>query len=80
MSALSEVQQKWAINTESKEVTGILLWDLSAALLLFKCHLNTRQPDHLNTGQMDALSFSYVLVPYSNGWSSTKDIIHTPTI
>ena len=31
MSALTEVQQKWAINTETKEVTGILLWDLSAA-------------------------------------------------
>ena len=31
MSALAEVQQKWALNTESKEVTGILLWDLSAA-------------------------------------------------
>jgi hypothetical protein len=31
MSALSEVQQQWALNTEAKEITGILLWDLSAA-------------------------------------------------
>ena len=31
MSALTEVQHKWAMNTEAKEVTGILLWDLSAA-------------------------------------------------
>ena len=26
---------------------------------------------HLNAGQMDAILFSYVLVQYSNGWSST---------
>ena len=28
MTALAELQQKWAKNTEAKEVTGILLWDL----------------------------------------------------
>ena len=31
MTALTELQQKWAMNTEKKEITGILLWDLSAA-------------------------------------------------
>ena len=31
MTALSEVQKQWADNTESKEKTGILMWDLSAA-------------------------------------------------
>ena len=31
MTALTELQLKWAINTENKEVTGILLWDLTAA-------------------------------------------------
>ena len=31
MSAWSEMQQEWSNNTESKETTGILLWDLSAA-------------------------------------------------
>ena len=30
--------------------------------LVFKCHLNTRQPNHLNTGQMDFILFSYELV------------------
>ena len=40
-------------------------------ILVFKCHLHTRQPDHLNTGQMDTILFNYVLVGYSNGWSST---------
>ena len=45
--------------------------------LEFKCHLNTRQPNHLNTGQMNAILFSYVLVWYSNdGQSSTQDIAH----
>ena len=41
---------------------------------VFKWHLNNRitgQPDHLNTRKMDAILFSYVLVWYSNGWSST---------
>ena len=31
MSAWAEMQQEWSNNTESKETTGILLWDLSAA-------------------------------------------------
>ena len=31
---------------------------------VFKCHLNTGQPKHLKTGQMDAILFSYVLVWY----------------
>ena len=31
MTALTELQQKWAMNTEKKEITGILLQDLSAA-------------------------------------------------
>ena len=39
--------------------------------LVFECHLNTEQPNHLNTGLMDAILFSYVLVQYLNGWSST---------
>ena len=37
----------------------------------FKCHLNTQQPNHLNTGQMNAILFSYELVRYSSGQSST---------
>ena len=32
MTALSEVQKQWAVNTENKEKTGILMWDLSAVL------------------------------------------------
>ena len=32
MTALNEVQKQWAENTENKEKTGILMWDLSAAL------------------------------------------------
>ena len=39
--------------------------------LVFECHLNTGQPDHLNARQMDAILFSYVLVQYLNGRSST---------
>ena len=39
---------------------------------VFNYHLNTRQPDHLNTRQMDAILFSYVLVLYSNCWSSHR--------
>ena len=47
--------------------------------LAFECHLNTRQPKHLNTRQMDAILLSYVLVWYSNGWSSTRNITHWNT-
>ena len=39
--------------------------------LVFEGHFNARQPDHLNTRQIDAILFSYVLVCYSNGWSIT---------
>ena len=38
--------------------------------------LSTLQQNHLNTRQMDAILFSYVLVRYSNGWLSTQDITH----
>ena len=38
---------------------------------VLECHMNTRWPDHLNTGQMGAILFSFVLVRYSNGPSST---------
>ena len=31
MSAWADIQQDWAVKTEAKEKTGILLWDLSAA-------------------------------------------------
>ena len=31
MTALSNIQQEWANNTENKFITGILLWDLSAS-------------------------------------------------
>ena len=41
--------------------------------------MNTGQPNHLNTGQIDTIVFSYVLVRYSNGRSSTLDIAHRPT-
>ena len=43
-------------------------WKLNGPV--FKCHSNTGQPDHLNTGKMDAILFCYVLVRYSNGRSS----------
>ena len=42
--------------------------------LVFKCHLNMGQPNELNTIQMDAILFSYVMVWYSNGRPSTQDI------
>ena len=38
--------------------------------LVFEWHLKTGEPNHLNTLQMDAILFSYVLVWYLNGWSS----------
>ena len=31
MTAWVEIQQDWAKNSEKKEITGVLLWDLSAA-------------------------------------------------
>ena len=31
MSALASVQQEWAENTAKKKITGVMLWDLSAA-------------------------------------------------
>ena len=31
MTALTDVQKQWADNTEKKEKTGILMWDLCAA-------------------------------------------------
>jgi Reverse transcriptase (RNA-dependent DNA polymerase) len=36
MTALAEIQLDWAVQTEKKQVTGVLLWDLSAALTLLK--------------------------------------------
>ena len=39
MSALAEAQHHWAQNTEAKEVTGILLWDLSAAFDCLDCDI-----------------------------------------
>ena len=35
--------------------------------LVFKLHLNIGQPKHLNTGKMDAILFSYVMVQDLNG-------------
>ena len=37
----------------------------------FKCHLNSGQPDHLNTRQMDNILFSYLLSWYLNGRSNS---------
>ena len=37
--------------------------------------MNTGEPDHLNTWQMDAILFSYVLVWCLIGQSTTKDIV-----
>ena len=31
MTALTAIQQEWANNTADKFITGVLLWDLSAA-------------------------------------------------
>ena len=31
MTAWADIQQEWAINSEKKNLTGVLLWDLSAA-------------------------------------------------
>ena len=31
MTAWAQIQQDWALNTEEKKVTGVLMWDLSAA-------------------------------------------------
>ena len=39
---------------------------------IFKCQLNSGQPNHLNTGQMDTILFSYVMVQYSNGRSNSE--------
>lgn len=32
MTALSEIQRDWKENTEEKRITGVLFWDLLAAL------------------------------------------------
>ena len=48
--------------------------------LVFERHLNAGQPNHFNTGQMDAILFSCVLVQYLNGLSSTKDKAYRLTI
>ena len=42
--------------------------------MVVECHLKTGQPNHLNTGQMGAILFSYVLVQYLNGQSCTQEI------
>ena len=42
--------------------------------------LESEQPDHFNTGPMSAILFSYVLVWYLNGWSSTWDKANWLTI
>ena len=39
MTALSEMQREWSNNTENKQKTGILLWDLSAAYDTLDCEL-----------------------------------------
>ena len=39
---------------------------------VFKCYLNTRQQVHFNTGQMDAILFSFVLIRYSNRVTDTQ--------
>ena len=39
MTALSEIQQDWIENTENKEITGVLFWDLSAAFDTFNSEL-----------------------------------------
>ena len=49
----------------------------NAKWCVFKCHLNTGEPNHLNTGQMDAILFSDVLVWYLNGQSRTADHLST---
>ena len=38
---------------------------------VFECHLKIGQSNHLNAHQIDIMLFSYVLVQYSDGWSST---------
>ena len=66
-----QVRTQWG---SEYQTCSVFIWSkkkLDAAYLVFKCHLNTRQPDYLNTRQMEAILFSYVLVRYLNGWSST---------
>ena len=46
---------------------------------VFECHLNSKQPDHLNTRKIDNILFSYVLIRYLNGWSKTYDMVQKPT-
>ena len=31
MTAWAQIQQEWATNFENRDITGVLLWDLSAA-------------------------------------------------
>ena len=58
---------------QKQSTVGIWILNLSGIQvrmpngLLFKCHLNTGQPNHLNTRQMDAILFSMFLVQYLNG-------------
>ena len=39
MTAWLEIQQEWAENSDNKKVTGILLWDLSAAFDTLDCNI-----------------------------------------
>ena len=45
MTAWANIQQEWASNSEKKQMTGVMLWDLSAAfdtldveILIQKCN------------------------------------------
>ena len=56
------------LNVSRPQTSGILIHTVNKHKgLVFKCHLNTVQPNYLNTRQMDAILFIYVLVEYSNG-------------
>ena len=48
--------------------------------LAFKYHSNTVQPNLWNTGQMDAILFSYVVVKSLKGWAMAMSVAMIPSI
>ena len=57
---------QWGSDYQTSEVLGLKRgWMTNGPV--FECHMNIGQPDHLNTGQMDAILFSDELVQYPNG-------------
>ena len=70
---MSATGLEWGSEFQTSSVFKWLIRGWMPNGLVFERYLNTGQPDNLNTGQMDAILFSYVLVRYMK-WFSTYHI------